>query len=136
MFRVSVSGTSMYPVLRPNDCVIAVKREFYAIGAILIFSYGNEGCLSHQLLKAIDDKYYCKGDNSFRLEVISNKQIMGQAVFIERGGKTFSPAMVDDKFIKMSFRIYKEFVLSGYDRQKVMETQEYIEYRNLYLKAR
>lgn len=61
---------------------------------------------------------------------------MGQAVFIERGGKTFSPAMVDDKFIKMSFRIYKEFVLSGYDRQKVMETQEYIEYRNLYLKAR
>ncbi len=136
VLRVSVVGTSMYPALLSSDSVIAVRRETYPPGSILVFSYKTEGYLIHRLLRVAGKRYYCKGDNSFRLEDVEEDQILGRVVLVKRMGQTFVPAEVDNKFINMSLKIYREFVLSGYNHQKVKESDLYTEYKNLYLKAR
>ncbi len=136
MLRVFVTGTSMYPALFPSDSVIVAQSEAYPLGSILVFSYKTEGYLIHRLLRIAKKRYYCKGDNSFRLEDVDEDQILGRVVFVKRMGQTFVPTEVDNKFIDMSLKIYREFVLSGYNHQKVKESDLYIEYKNLYLEAR
>ncbi len=136
MLRVSVTGTSMYPALLPSDSVIVARSETYPLGSILVFSYKTEGYLIHRLLRVAKNRYYCKGDNSFRLEDVEKDQILGRVVLVKRIGQTFVPAEVDNKFIDMSLKIYREFVLSGYNHQKIEKSNLYIEYKNLYLNAR
>lgn len=136
MLRVSVSGTSMYPTLLPTDSVIVARSKTYQIGSILVFTYKSEGYLIHRLLRVVNGRYYCKGDNSFRLEDVDEELILGRVLFVKRGEQTFAPPQVDDEFIKLSLKVNREFVLAGCNHQKVMESNIYKAYKNIYLKTR
>lgn len=134
LLHVLVSGTSMYPTLLQTDIAIVIKCENYPIGSILVFLYDSEGYIIHRLLRIIDGWYYCKGDNSFRLEMVKKEYIIGRVVFVKRDGLIFTPTLRDEKFIEMSLQINSEFVNLEYNRKKVMESKIYCEYKNLYLK--
>ena len=135
MLRVFVSGTSMYPSLLPADSVIVARRETYPLGSLLVFSYKSEGYLVHRLLRVSNGRYYCKGDNSLRLENVGEEQLVGRVIFIKRRERTFAPPEVDNKFIEMSLKISKEFRLTGYNHKKIMESDIYIEFKKLYLEG-
>lgn len=129
---VTVSGDSMFPVLVATDILFVMKNEKYIIGDILVYIYNNEK-LVHRLL-AMDDKYfYCKGDNSFRLETITKEQIIGKAVFIKRGNGVLKIPNVHKNFISMSLKVYREFCLNDFDHQKTLETDLFKKYKKLYL---
>lgn len=136
MFKVSVSGNSMSPTLLPNDTVIIMKDKTYVNGSILVFHYESNGYLIHRLLYASKGLYYCKGDNSFRIEVIKGEQIVGRVIFVKRGKTIFTPSQVNKDFIEMALRINREFVLSGYNYQKVLNSDIYSKYKKNYLKLK
>lgn len=79
--EITVMGISMNPTLFEGDKVIIEKCDKYKIGDIIVFDYKNEGILIHRLLK-FDGRYFCKGDNAFRLEDIEYNQILGKAVLV------------------------------------------------------
>lgn len=133
IIRVSVSGTSMFPTLLPFDSAIIARSDSYKPGSILVFSYKSEGYIIHRLLCISNNRYFCKGDNSFRLEEVKAEQVLGKVLFVKRGEQIFKPPEVDNRFIEMSMGIYKEFVRNGYDVRKTMESNLYIEYSKIYL---
>lgn len=133
LVRVSVSGTSMFPTLLPFDSVIIARSDSYKPGAILVFTYKSEGYIIHRLLGISNNQYFCKGDNSFRLEEVNKENVLGKVLFVKRGEQIFKPPEVDNEFIEMSMNIYKEFVRVGYNVGKTKESTLYVQYRKIYL---
>lgn len=125
-FALTVEGTSMLPILHPRDRIEVCAKDGYSIGDIIVFFYKNDALLVHRLLKIENGRYFCKGDNSFRLEDIEKKDIVG-AVKLEFD-KNNTP-----EFISASYSINRIFQKSGYDIGKTKLSPEYIEYVNKYL---
>jgi len=65
---LTVSGDSMLPVLSDGDVVTLKKEDQYKLGDILVYPYKEGMLLIHRLLLIDNCRYYCKGDNSLRLE--------------------------------------------------------------------
>ena len=65
---IHVSGISMNPTLFEGDIVTVRSFEDYELGDIIVFSYKHHELLVHRLLKKENNRYFCKGDNSLRLE--------------------------------------------------------------------
>lgn len=127
--EISVTGTSMQPTLFEGDKVIIKKCDEYKIGDILIFNYKNEGILIHRLLK-LNNRYFCKGDNAFRLEDIEHDQIIGKAVLVNN-----EPiCQWDDWKLNLSYLVNREFVKCHYDSKKLMQTDIYKLYASLILR--
>ncbi|MFR5073747.1 MAG: S24/S26 family peptidase, partial [Bianqueaceae bacterium] len=82
-FTVSVSGSSMEPVLYEGEHVEVLPQVAYEVGDILVYYYKQEGLLVHRLLKIQDNRYFCKGDNALRLEDVEREAIVG-AVQLEQ----------------------------------------------------
>lgn len=78
--QISVSGISMEPILKSGDSITIKREDNYDVGDILVFIYKEE-LLVHRLIKK-DSKYYCKGDNAFRLEDITKEQILGKIILV------------------------------------------------------
>ncbi len=125
--ELSLSGTSMLPVLSCGQTITVCAKEQYEIGDILVFLYKNGEVLTHRLLKIQNGRYFCKGDNSFRLEDIEKKDIIG-AVELEFD-KNNTP-----EFISASYAVNRLFRANGYDRDKTVKTQQYIEYEDKFLR--
>ena len=87
--NITVTGSSMEPTLHADDMVTLRCAEVYTIGDILVFLYKNNELLIHRLLKIENDRYFCKGDNSFRLEDVTYSQILGKVVL--KNGKQLPP---------------------------------------------
>lgn len=81
-FKVCVIGTSMLPDLKSGDCVIATPSSEYKVGDIVVFLYGADDIIIHRIVKIDERFYYCKGDNAFGVERVSEKSILGKAVLI------------------------------------------------------
>ena len=124
--HVTVSGISMVPVLHDGDTVSVCRKDGYEVGDILVFVYKSGELLVHRLLKVENDRYFCKGDNSFRLEDVDADHIIG-AVILE------NDAHRNDSFISASLRINGIFRRCGYDIAKTRETAEYQAYSMKYL---
>lgn len=77
--QLNVDGTSMLPTLHPGDSIEICSKDDYTIGDILVFFYKNDTVLVHRLLKIENRRYFCKGDNSFRLEDIEKKTSLVQS---------------------------------------------------------
>lgn len=122
---ITIKGTSMEPVLHDGESYKLKKQEEYAIGDILVYEYKNEGLLAHRLLKIEQNRYFCKGDNSFRLEDIPKDQIIGR---IETVDPNNTP-----EFIEASYKISKLFRKCRYSHEEIIKQDEYIEYRRKYL---
>ncbi len=127
--KMIVAGVSMEPVLHQGDTIIVQKKESYEIGDILVFLYKNHELLVHRLLKIENGRYFCKGDNSFRLEDTDISQIIG-SVCLD------SDPHRENKFIEASLEISRIFRHSGFQREATMNTEAYKHYKNTYLEKR
>lgn len=127
--EMTVDGFSMEPVLHQGDTIIVQKKERYEIGDILVFLYKNQELLVHRLLKIENGRYFCKGDNSFRLEDMDISQIIG-SVCLD------SDPHRENKFIEASLEISRIFRHSGFQREATMNTDAYKYYKNNYLEKR
>lgn len=123
--EICVTGTSMNPTLYENDVVSVMKSDTYEIGDILVFVYKNNELLVHRLLDIQKEKYFCKGDNSFRLEDIINDQIIGKIINIPPCPK---------RLVYLSYLVNRTFVKCRYDIDKTKETSIYKLYRKIILR--
>lgn len=121
-----IEGTSMFPIIHPGDIVNVYAKREYSVGDILAFFYRDEKVLVHRLLKIKNERYFCKGDNAFRLEIISKNDIIG-AVKIE------SDFNNTPDFIFSSYMINYIFKKNGYNVEKTRLSNEYICYAEKYL---
>lgn len=108
--ELTVNGFSMHPTLYEGDCITIVACNFYDIGDILVYNYKNEGILVHRLLKK-DKRYYCKGDNAFRMEDIEPDQIIGKVISVNSLAIEPWPAWK----IQFSYDINRKFHECHYD---------------------
>lgn len=125
---ISIRGNSMFPTLKEGDTV-TIKKKTYKKGDILVFRYADNELLVHRLLKMEDEMYYCKGDNSFRLEEVSSNDIVGAVLYING-----TPVVKSSKkFIKASLDINKLFIEQNYNTDLVKESNTYKEYCKKFL---
>lgn len=118
--EISVTGVSMNPTLFDGDKIKIEKNEKYFPGDILVFTYMNEELLVHRLLK-ISGRYFCKGDNSFRLEDIPTENIIGKVTAVNG-----NPINVWQKWkVNLSYAVNQSFKKSKYDIEKTLQTDIY-----------
>ena len=126
--ELTVTGTSMEPTLIEGDLITIIKCNNYTIGDILVFDYKNEGLLVHRLLKT-SNRYFCKGDNSFRLEDMPAEKIIGKVTAVNG-----VPIAVWQKWkIDLSYAVNRSFVKSKYNITNTMQTDIYKLYSALIL---
>jgi len=123
---LTIGGVSMMPVLHHGQTVAIFRPEQYTVGDVLVYEYKNEGLLAHRLLKMENGRYFCKGDNSFRLEDMTAAQILGKIRILDDPNTTL-------EFIEASLEISRLFRTVGYDIEKVKLTPQYEEYKRKYL---
>lgn len=80
----------------------------------------------HRLLKTENGRFFCKGDNSFRLEDIEKKDIIG-AVQLEIDVHN------TPEFVAASYSISRIFRKCRYNAERTKSTDEYLQYANKYL---
>lgn len=125
-FNLTVEGISMLPILHAGDTIAICRKDSYEIGDILVFFYKQNELLVHRLLKIEKNRYFCKGDNAFRLEDISEDQIIGAVLLESDPHKT-------SEFIDASYRINRIFRRCKYDAELTKQEPEYELYRKKYL---
>lgn len=128
-FKLTIEGTSMLPVLHPGNCISICAKEDYIVGDILVFFYKNDTLLVHRLLKIENGRYFCKGDNSFRLEDVEKNAILGAVIQISDENNT-------PGFIAASYEINRVFRRCGYDVEKTKLTHKYATYSKNHLKSK
>lgn len=126
--NILVRGSSMNPVLKEGD-LITIRRKECKEGDILVFLYAGDELLVHRLLKRAEGYFYCKGDNSFRLEQVPEKDILG--VVEKLNGKAIRKC--SSEFLEESERINQIFIAHQCDVEKVRETPAYQEYCKKYI---
>ena len=126
-FELSVDGVSMLPILHPGDSIKVCATDEYMIGDIFVFFYKDDSLLVHRLLKVENGRYFCKGDNAFRLEDIEKQNIVG-AVMLDHDANN-SP-----DFITASYSMSRIFRKMGYNSDKMKSSAEYAEYAQNYLR--
>lgn len=126
---ISVVGVSMNPTLYEKDSITIKKYDEYAVGDILVFTYKSGELLVHRLLKKSGHQYFCKGDNSFRLEDVSKEQIAGKVIRINHAEIKPCPK----RLVTLSFLVNRAFVQCRYDIEKTRETPIYKLYQKTIL---
>lgn len=114
---ISVTGVSMEPSLRAGDVVTIRRTESYEVGDILVFLYKNNELLIHRLLRIKGQRYFCKGDNAFRLEDADYEQVFGKVVKVN--GEELTPATTQQ--IELSYMVNRAFRKNAY---QVNETKK------------
>lgn len=122
---ISVTGVSMDPSLRAGDVVTIRRTESYEIGDILVFLYKNNELLIHRLLRIKDQRYFCKGDNAFRLEDVLYEQIFGKVVKVN--GENLPPCTIQQ--IELSYMVNRAFRKNGYQVDETKKSGIYRFYR-------
>lgn len=79
----------------------------------------------HRLLASEDETFYCKGDNSFRVERIIFDDIIGKVSMVKRNNRLIHIAEVSECFICASYTIGKLFEHFKGDVEQVKCTQEF-----------
>lgn len=127
--EISVSGISMQPALFNSDKITVVKCIDYSVGDILVFSYKSGELLVHRLLKK-DDEYFCKGDNSFRLENITIDQIIGKVISVNSFGIVPCP----QRLILLSYLVNRAFFRCRYNIEVTKQSDIYRLYEKVILR--
>ena len=126
-FTVSVSGSSMEPILYEGERVTVLPQVAYEVGDILVYYYKQEGLLVHRLLKIQDSRYFCKGDNALRLEDVDREEIIGAVQLEQDTHRTRA-------FIELSLDVNAVFRQTGYDRVRTLQSETYQLYYTKYLR--
>ena len=128
--EITVTGSSMNPVLFEGDIITVVRESSYAVGDILVLLYKGT-LLVHRLLKISGGRYFCKGDNAFRLEDFPASETIGKAALSNGQALPDYPA----ELIKLSLLVNREFHKCAFNSSKTKKTEIYKEYerkRNAY----
>ena len=125
-FFLQVEGNSMWPVIASGQTVHFQRRESYKVGDIALFLYKKTELIVHRILKIEDDIYYCKGDNSLRIEDVNSHSIFGIAMLEE-------DVHNNPRFISDSWEIGQLFRKMKYNRTAVYLTAQYRDYELKYL---
>lgn len=120
-----VSGNSMNPFIQEGDKITIIQELMYYPGDILVFVYKSKNILVHRLLKRENNIYFCKGDNSFRLEDIKENQIIGKVIRIN--GSSVIPC--SDELINLSYLVNREYRKCKYSREDTQMSAIYIQYK-------
>jgi signal peptidase I len=128
-FDVTVVGDSMNPILFEGDIITVQPCDDYDVGDILVFNYQQRELLVHRLLLNNDGKYFCKGDNCYRLEDMSLEQIIGKVILIN-GNEV---PRCSKKHIALSYAVNRQFVNFAYDVGKTNQTEIYQLYKKIIL---
>lgn len=123
--NITVTGVSMEPSLYASDSVTVHRAEAYEVGDILVFLYKNNELLIHRLLRIKDQRYFCKGDNAFRLEDVAYEQIFGKVVKVN--GEDLPP--VATQHIELSYMVNRAFRQNGYQADETKKSGIYRFYR-------
>ena len=134
--QIYVKGNSMNPILQESDCITLTTAESYFVGDILVFIYKSGRFLVHRLLQINNGVYYCKGDNSFRLEEVCFTQIFGKVISVRRKDNNVPLPTVSEAFIKHSLQVNQEFIRCRYNVKKTMDTKIYKEYYSEYISSK
>ncbi|MBQ8188154.1 MAG: PqqD family peptide modification chaperone [Lachnospiraceae bacterium] len=126
---ITVTGISMNPTLYEGDRVTIKPCTTYTPGDILVYGYKNEGLLIHRLIR-IDDRYYCKGDNAFRMEDIAYDNIIGKVTSVN--GQTLEPW--PDWKIRLSHQVNRQFHRLHFRIPDTVQTDTYRLYAALILR--
>ena len=129
--KISVVGASMNPILFDGDQITVSPCEYYFPGDILVYNYKQEGLLVHRLLYVKENKYFCKGDNSFRLEDISKEQIVGKIILVNEK----EPPPCTERILKISYLVNREFLKCRYNIEKTKQSDIYQLYKKVVLHA-
>lgn len=114
---IKATGNSMYPTLSDGDMITVVQEDNYVVGDILVFWY-KQDFLVHRLLKICDGIYFCKGDNSFRLESVDKKFVVGKVALVNSD----SIQKWDNSLIELSYLVNRQFRNLCYDIEKTKKT--------------
>ena len=127
---IEVTGVSMEPTMHAGDKITLCRAEKYELGDVLVFCYKGE-LLVHRLLKEENGRYFCKGDNAFRLEDVSEEQIAGKVSLCNgRPLALFSP-----EELALSYLVNRAFRKCGYDVEKTKQSGIYRFYHQTIQKA-
>jgi len=129
---VTVGGESMAPVLHNGDRVVVTNRDKYAVGDILMYDYKEEGALLHRLLELRDEHFFCKGDNSYRLEEVTEADIYGVATAVVRDGKE-APLVCPEGLPQSSLAVHKHLKELGLNLDILHKSELYQAYKKRYL---
>lgn len=127
--EISVTGVSMNPNLFEGNRITVSSCENYISGDILVFKYKQDELLVHRLIYIKEEKYFCKGDNSFRLEDITKDQIIGKVILVD--GNKLVPCT--DRILQFSYLVNREFVKCRYDTAKTKQSDIYQLYQKVIL---
>ena len=124
-FSVQVEGSSMQPLLAENDEVFIKAQTAYGVGDIILFEYKNDGFLAHRILKIVNGHFFCKGDNSFRLEEVVQDQIIGKIILCN--GKNIRP--FNQSLLDLSYAVYIEYEKNGHSKTRTIFSPTYIKWK-------
>ena len=117
---IAVTGVSMNPTMWEGDRVTVKKSDSYAVGDILVFVYKGE-LLIHRLLKIENGRYFCKGDNAFRLEDMQIDQIAGKVILLNE--KPLAP--LPEALLTLSYLVSRTFRKRAYDIEQTKQSGIY-----------
>ena len=117
---ITVTGVSMEPTMRAGDSIVVCRAETYNVGDILVYSYKGE-LLVHRLLKLENGRYFCKGDNAFRLEDVTAEEIAGKVTLCN--GQP--PPPFPREHVALSYLVNRTFRKCGYDTTKIKQSGIY-----------
>ena len=117
---LTVTGVSMNPTMWEGDQVTVRHADSYSVGDVLVLLYKGE-LLIHRLLKIENDRYFCKGDNAFRLEDLPPESIGGKVVSLN--GQPLVP--LPDTVTALSYLVNRTFRKCAYNIEKTKQSGIY-----------
>lgn len=86
---IPLKGISMEPQFLSGDILTVKKCNIYNVSDIILFHYLDEGYLVHRIIEIKDNArlYLCRGDNTKRIEIILERQILGKVIYAFRKGE-------------------------------------------------
>ena len=118
---LDISGNSMLPMFCNGDKIVVEHSLTYKVGDVLVFKYKYGEILVHRLLKKCENIFFCKGDNSFRLEDIVEDDIIGKVSLLNNKCLPIIPVYLTD----FSYMIGRLFKCNAYDFEKVKSSKIY-----------
>lgn len=132
--QIIVSGCSMTPAIKDGAKIVVSEKKTYELGDILVFSNVVGKKLNvHRLVMKYNGFYYCKGDNSFAIEKITFDNIIGAVIFQNIDGIFIKPSKPTKQFIYHSLKVGMEFCKIGFDKEKILNSEIYVDYKEKYL---
>jgi len=118
---MTVEGISMYPTLKKGDQVLVVGSKTYNVGEIIVYTFEDRGILIHRILRLEGNKLFCKGDNAYRLEQISEKNIIGKVTAVNGLPIQKWPFWKT----QLSYKINRIYYTSNFDVQYTKSSETY-----------